>query len=133
MRGYEGIKYKETANLDRRDIAKLMRQDIKALGLSKGFKVSVKIERYSGGGSVNVVVTAVPEGFIRLAPPRWEFQPYSARLNPEAADLIVKLQNVWMSYNYDHSEIETDHFNYRFAGRVEYDRDLLDNSPRQED
>jgi hypothetical protein len=48
--------------MDTKEIAKLIRKDLKAMG---GFKFSVTMERFAGGSSINVAVMESPARLIR--------------------------------------------------------------------
>lgn len=53
----QGSKY--NADLDVAQVAKLVRQDLKA-ALPRGVKTTVRIHRYAGGQSLNVAIVAFP-------------------------------------------------------------------------
>jgi hypothetical protein len=133
---FEGSRFQATKNMSRADIAKLFRQDIKEAikcgFLPNGLKVSVRTSEFSGGGSINVRVTAVPEGLPLLFIPR----AYSDFCNPhtycempilstQAAALVQKLDSMLQQYNFDNSDIETDYFHMRFCSSIDIDRDLI--------
>jgi hypothetical protein len=123
---FEGSKYRQTANLTRTEIAKLMRADIKALNLSKGFKISVRCESYSGGGSIDIRVLAVPAEFL-LIESLSDGLCQRRTLTPAAKSLLASLKAIHSAYKYDDSDIMTDYSHCRYYGAAEYHYELLDN------
>lgn len=123
-----GAKYEASRDLDIAEIAKRMRADIKALDLGKGFKISVRIQRYSGGQSIDVRVQAVPAGFKILSDKAasWIKQFPNDRhrmpLSPEEAAsaewwmLRQQLEQIHGAYNRDNSDSMCDYFHRRYYG-----------------
>ncbi|MFN3991221.1 MAG: hypothetical protein ACK4IS_13295 [Erythrobacter sp.] len=123
-----GAKYDATRDLDIKEIARRMRADIAALGLAKGIKVSVRIQRYSGGQSIDISVTALPAGFKVLSkkaaswkkqfPNRLHDMPCAGRAaqSDELRDLLGKLNAIHSAYNRDNSDRMTDYFDVRYYG-----------------
>lgn len=97
-----GRLYWRTRNLDIKDIAKRMREDIKAKGWGKKVKVSVKIGRYAGGQSIDITAN----------------MPAGARA-PEPATVRLDLEYIHRSYNYNASHGMYDYISCRYQGRVE--------------
>lgn len=149
-----GHRYDETRHLDIKEIAKLIRQDIKAAikagELPKGLKTSVRIERYAGGQSLDIGVKdlgGVPlfsDDAIRNLK---EFGTYQTTHDPYHEDhikiytsqveiILDKLSQIQDSYNRDNSDSMTDYFDVRFYGHVrvdwEYERDLRQSIVDQE-
>lgn len=123
---FEGSKYRQTANLTRTEIAKLMRADIKALKLPRGFEISVRTETFSGGGAIRICVMAVPADFLLIE--SLSDGLYQRRtLTPAAKRLLASLKDIHSSYQYDDSDIMTDYFHCRYYGDAEYHYELLDN------
>jgi len=122
---FEGSKYRQTANLPRTELAKLMRADIKALKLPKGFKISVRTESFSGGGAIRICVMAVPEGF-NLIESLSDGLCQRRTLTPAAKRLLASLKAIHSAYQYDDSDIMTDYFHCRYYGDAEYHYELLD-------
>lgn len=128
-----GSKHDATRNLDIAEIAKRMRTDIKALGLASGIKTSVRIQRYSGGQSIDVRITALPDGFRilseKFASWRKQFPEREHRFPGGAAEqrsaeyhqLVEQLQRVHGAYNRDNSDSMTDYFDVRYYGSVGLD------------
>lgn len=81
-----GSKY--VAGMDLKDIAKLVRADLKAKFC--GFTFSVRVERYSGGQALHVDIKAVPVGVLNATRP----------------ELFKRVQAVVDAYNYDNCEDE---------------------------
>ena len=131
-----GAKHDATRSLDIAQIAALVRKDIadtqKRGDLPKAMKASVRIQRYSGGQSLDVRVTALPADFPMFSPTfleharaggnRNDFTGYWADVqSDEVKDLISKLQAIRGAYNRDNSDSMTDYFDYRFGGNAEID------------
>jgi len=127
-----GAKYEATRNLDITEIAKRMRADIKALNLRPGFKVAVRTQRYSGGQSIDIRVTALPDDFRVYSEARasWDKQfPNSYRPplsvadqhSPEYNEVKAKLEAIHNAYNRDNSDSMTDYFDTRYYGSVNFE------------
>ena len=128
-----GPKYDKT--LSRVEIAERFRQDVKAAissdALPKGLKLSVRTKGYSGGGSIDVTIKAVPAGFRILSLARLQEDATNRRgaapepwATPEARTLLDQLDKMLNAYNFDGSDIQSDYFNVRFYGGVEFDSRL---------
>lgn len=126
-----GKKYER--DLDISEIAKRVRKEIKA-ELPKGFKVSVRISRYSGGQSLDAEIKAVPPGFVINNPervrleeedPNWVTRAGAYPIFSEEATKVEKtIKGIIEAYNYDGSEIQVDYFDVNFYGHVSWDYDL---------
>jgi hypothetical protein len=125
--GTTGSKYEVTKDLDLAQVAKLVRADIKATQkagfLPAGLECSVRISRYSMGQSLDVRITAAP--FVVYVP---EHQvdanrdagvrcPFLTRSAVAAFDVIEAIVE---AYNRDRSDTQSDHFDVRFYGHVEF-------------
>lgn len=127
----EGSNYAQTADLDIKEVAKLIRKDLKTH--YKGYKFSVRISGFSGGQSLGVVIKEIPDS-LTLYNPEWLQQirttghyPYDlARNSPEAIQLCKDIRSIVQSYNYDGSDSQTDYFNVRFYTHVDFDSDLFE-------
>ena len=131
-----GAKHDATRNLDIAEIAKRMRADIKALNLPTGTKTSVRIQRYSGGQSIDLRITGLPEGFQLLSDKhaswRKQFPNQEHRFPGGVEDqrseayhqLKQQLERVHGAYNRDNSDGMTDYFDRRYYGSVELDWQL---------
>lgn len=97
--------YWRTRNLDLRDIARLMRADIKARGWGSNVKTNVKIQRYAGGQSIDIKATIAP-----------------GNTHPEPATVRLDLEYIHRSYNYIASHGMYDYISCRYQGRVEIER-----------
>jgi hypothetical protein len=128
---FRGSKFEATRSLDVKEIAKRMRADIKALGLGAGFKCAVRIDRFSGGQSIDIRVT-VPDDFKFWAEPRvsWFKQfgdngrfpgPMEDQYSPEFIAMKERLDAVHNSYNRDNSDSSSDYFCVRYYGSVNFD------------
>jgi hypothetical protein len=131
---FKGSKYAATRDLDIKEVAKRMRDDIKALKLRAGFKVAVRIQRFSGGQSIDVRVSSVPADFVFWsdAYASWYKQfgdNHSHRFpgrggeqkSAEYASVEERLKEIHDSYNRDNSDSSSDYFNVRYYGDVNFD------------
>jgi hypothetical protein len=98
---YTGSKY--DPNLDLAEIAKRIRGEIKVLGV----KASVRIERYGGGGSIDIDVREAP---FRLV--------VDDDLTPEAEVLTARIEDIARAYNFDQSDGFTDYYHVNFSCEV---------------
>lgn len=113
MDTWYGSKYEETKDLDIKDIAKLVRGDIKAAvktgALSDLLRYGVRIERFSGGQSIDV----------RIA---WKQPPEDAerRLHEHARAncWLETLKGIVDAYNFDGSDMQSDYFRVRFYSHI---------------
>lgn len=117
-----GSKYTATQDLDIKEIAKLVRADIKvaiAEGvLLAGIKCSVKIDRYSMGQSLDVYVTAFPEQiwtdeFI-TSNPLVLFE--GERMTAIARSTVRVLERMVAAYNQTDIDSQSDYHCVRFHG-----------------
>ncbi len=130
---FEGSKYKQ--GVDVKDIAKLVRKDIKNLIEKKIIptgKYSVKIDRYAGGRSLDVTInefdatvysTEAETHFLNQG--TWDnfnqsnglsAQTYSAT----ALKTLEEIENVLKSYTRDASDSQVDYFNVNFYSNVSF-------------
>jgi hypothetical protein len=122
----EGSKYQATRDLDIAEIAKLVRKDIKAaqaLGLLPAEATfAVRIDRFSGGQSLDVTLTGMPDTWTYVSPglePDYaNYVPAHGGYTDEAEAAIKTLRSIVFTYNYDGSDIQSDYFNVRFYGHV---------------
>lgn len=115
---------------DAADIAKRIRQDIKAM-LPPGFKPSmftVRSSKYSMGQSIKIGVKEVPEGFRLFESEATEDQYGDKRypMTRDAVALLKALKAIGNAYRYDNSDSQTDYFDTNFYFDAGYDRDLMD-------
>jgi hypothetical protein len=119
-----GSKY--DGSLDVKEIAKLVRADIKQAvkdGTLPGapVKYSVRIERFSMGQAINIRIknwpgpTTLPQDFTH--------DKYGAfqGLTPEANAAKATLQAILDAYNHDGSDVQSDYFDVNFYGGAEFD------------
>jgi len=121
-----GNKYGETKDLDLRDVAKLVRKDLKAT-FGKAWKFSVRIERYSMGQSLNVEITKAPCSLYHKATSPRAVAYHQTSERTQAADLAIKTVNdITDAYNYDDSDSQSDYYSKRFAAyaQIDYSLDL---------
>jgi hypothetical protein len=121
-----GAKYNDLLSsdggwVDVKDIAKAIRADIKAAvksGDIPAVKYSVRIDRFSGGQSINVTISGIPNARIERE------HPYGGTVvaNSDEANLVQhKVQAMVDAYNHDGSDSQTDYWDVRFYGFVSID------------
>jgi len=132
-----GAKYQETRDLNRTQIAALIRTDIKAAvadgRLPKG-KYSVKTENWSMGGAIEVRIREFSRPFLTLEYVAWyldeekigfrggKTRPVEHTAEGKAALYLLRV--IMDSYNYDGSDSQSDHFDVRFYGHPEFASEL---------
>lgn len=131
---FVGIKY--SSSLDVAEIAKMIRQDLKA-AIAKGelpkIKTSVKISRFAGGKSIDVTVKDVPKGFLIY---NWDYLAEKQK-NPhgpcpyhwhseEAAEVLDKIKGIMRTYLRSDIDSMTDYYNVSFWDHQDFDSDLTD-------
>lgn len=117
-----GTKY--NADLNLRDIAKLVRKELKTT-FGPAWKFSVRIRRFAGGQSMDVTVTDAPAVLYRLAGADERYPDYP--VHSDAGELATKTaQAILDSYNRQDIDSMTDYFNVHFYGSVSIDSDLRD-------
>lgn len=130
----------DKTKLPLKEIAVRVRADIKAAikaGKLPAFKVSVRTDYYSMGCSLDVVVKAVPAGYLvaNAAHVAWEMEnphsyfgaaPEAARsnINAQAAKDLATLDAIVRAYHRDDSDMMTDYYSVNFAKRVSFASEL---------
>lgn len=130
---FKGSKYEATKRLSTPEISKLIREDIKSAKkrgqLPAGLKVSVRSDSFSGGSSIDIRITAIPEG-QQLFNPEWaEATDNGRRYNERGLQRYTKAVQGWIdllkeihrSYNRDNSDSMSDYFSVNFYGDVTVD------------
>ena len=128
-------------SLDTAEIAKRIRKEITSLkkngtvrGLPRDAKISVRIDRFSGGSSIDVIVKYLPYNPLNVDRVKWEKEnPHTYvgslhsmdaayhRYNEDGRALKEFLEELLNSYNRDNSDIMTDYFDVNFYGHVRFD------------
>jgi hypothetical protein len=122
-------------NRDIKDIAKLVRADIKSLiadnWLPKGFKCSVKIDRSSTYEALSIVITACP-GFeiYNITRAIEEAQrpngPFTVPfLSNQAREVLTVLERTMAAYNRDDSDLASDYHNVHFYQDAKFASELV--------
>lgn len=123
------------AKRDVKETAQLIRQDIAAaIGaglLPRELKASVRIERYSMGKSINVVVTAAP-GVLILNEARVRHDVETKGLeyttlpmySPEGRSILETLESIANQYQRNRSDSMRDVYDVAFSLSVTFDHDL---------
>ncbi len=117
---------------DTKEIAKLIRADIKRAiesGELPKIKTSVKMDRFSGGSSIDVKVVAVPAGFVRytreyIIANLSHTHDYNTVLTDEASALLKSLERIGKEYHRDNSDSQSDYSDVNFYFGVEFDHDI---------
>lgn len=112
-------------NLDVKEIAKRMRQAIKAeLPLAK---VSVKIRRFAGGQAIDIALQSAPFNCEPLIPmQQWYDQldaqgvmrPWRENFDPQMAEAMALLKDIHGRWNRDNSDGQSDYFDVNYYGGV---------------
>lgn len=129
---FEGSRYAETRDLDIREVAKLVRKDIKAAKkagkLPKELKTSVRISRFAGGQSLDVRLSGIPalnpSYLCALARDPYNHSAvryHIPRLLPAMTEAQKLIKGIVSAYNMDDSDSMTDYFCNRFYSDVEVD------------
>jgi hypothetical protein len=113
-----GSKYEATRDLDIAEIAKRIRKEL-AAAFTGGWKFRVRISRYSMGRSLNVDLLKAPYVLVEKAPDRDEGM-IQWQLNARGKLAEEKAKGIVDAYNYDRSEPESDYFDSRFNGGVDF-------------
>jgi hypothetical protein len=112
-----------------RDIAKLIRADIKAAvaeGKLPKAKYSVTTESYSGGSSINIRIQDLPGAWVPLTEQerveqeaRYGYIGHETKLSPEAAAALKIVEGFHWDYNYNGSNSQIDYFDVNYYGHAE--------------
>lgn len=112
-------------NLDVTEIAKLMRQAIKAE--LPGVKCSVRIQRYSGGRSINITLLEAPFNCEPVIPMQQWYEdhdrqgiqrPWRENFDPAMVEAMAKLKDIHGRWNRDNSDSMSDYFDVNYYGSV---------------
>jgi len=137
----QGSKYTATKDLSMVEIAARIRADMKAAQktgtIPASIKLSVTTKLYSGGGSIDVKITALPTGFKvwnpdyaawRRANPHDGWPPFTVdqQNSPEYRSLLQRLKAIHGAYNRDNSDGMSDYFDRRYYGDVGLEWRLAD-------
>ena len=131
QRNFEGSKYQSTKDLSIREIAALIRKDLKKYSAKDGYKFSVRSEVFRGGQSIAVTIRSIPEGFTVETPEfvTWRDQnPHSSyfsapqRYSDELTALIDDVKDIVNAYNFDDSDSSSDYF-HNFHDSIRLDLD----------
>lgn len=120
-------------NLSTKEIAALVRQEIKQevkAGTLPKAKYSVRMDYFSGGSSIDVVIRELPFPILNekriereARDPNHRFQAYGSEpyYTEQAAALLEKIKVMLSAYNFDDSDSQTDYFHVKFYGDVKFD------------
>ena len=128
-----GAKYQKRRDI--KDIAKLVRADIKAAIRAKTLpeaKYSVSIHRYSMGQSLRINVSALKTPYLMQNPERvmadflnpHEY-PRHSQFSERGNAYLSELQDIVNAYNFDGSDSSIDYFNVNFYSRINFDSQYL--------
>lgn len=119
--GTEGTKYQATKELCTKEIAVLIRKELKS-PVFAGLKFSVRSEY----NHIRVEITDAPENFEVINP---EFEAKfqagentynTSRFNDNANALISMVEGIVSSYNYNDSNSQIDYFSVNFYSSVSF-------------
>jgi hypothetical protein len=112
-----------------RDIAKLIRADIKAevaAGRLPKATYSVTTESYSGGSSINISIRHLAGAWVPLTEQerveqesRYGYIGHQTKLSPEAAAALKIVEGIHASYNYNGSNSQIDYFDVNYYGHAD--------------
>jgi len=111
---YTGNKYEQVKNLDIKEIAKLVRQDLKKF---KDCKFSVSIERFSMGRALNVTLVWSSD-LKKFTTFKSEYCDLKVVFEPSFKN---ELENIIKQYNFDKSDSQTDYSHVNFYTSLEID------------
>lgn len=128
-----GKKY--DSKLSSKDVAKLVRDEIKTLKkageMPAGVKTSVRYESFAGGSSIRISIKDTP---FNVYNPEWvaydienphsSYTPHIPRFSDEARKLKASLEAMLNAYNHDGSDAMVDYFDVKFYSSVDFDWDL---------
>lgn len=117
-----GTLYQQTKNLNFKEIAKLIRTDLKNT-FGKDIKFSVTTKYYAGGKSINVEIKETIRNYLNPLNIKFPNERHSIYIG-EGNELIEQIENIINKYNYDNSDSMTDYFDVRFYSHVWFDYDL---------
>lgn len=119
-----GSKCQATKDLGVKEIAKLIRRDLKAT-FGKAWKFSVCIRRYAGGQAIDVEIKNAPCLLFRKATsPRAQAYHQTTERTAAANLAIETAQGIMDAYNFNDSDCMTDYFSVRFYGSAKIDYSL---------
>ena len=108
-----GAKYDATKDLCLKEIAKLVRKDLKDK-FGSGWKFSVRTRHYAGGRSLDVDVKTSP------TPLRGAHTEEHGWFTPEGAEAHKAIEAILAAYNYDGSNCLIDYYDVRFYSHVSF-------------
>lgn len=124
---YRGSKY--AGYRDAADIARDYRRDVKAAQadpvspVPADARISVRVEKFSGGQAIDVQIRDMPDAWTYVAPgtePDYiNNYPTNGGTTPEATAAIKELERLLNAYNRNNSDPQTDYFDVLFYGRVD--------------
>jgi hypothetical protein len=133
QRNFEGSKYQSTKDLSIREIAALIRKDLKKYPTKDGYKFSVRSDIFSGGQSIAVTIRSIPEGITVETPEfvAWREQnPHSSylsapqRYSNELTALMDDVKDIVNAYNFDDSDSSSDYFHSNFYDSIRLDLEV---------
>lgn len=136
MAAFYGIKY--DSKLTTKEIARLVREQIKREmkdGVLPKMKVSVKMDTFAGGSSINITVKEAP---FRVLNPRHVELEYRNDFSREAMgdrrrepvhteyakSILNHLEDIANQYQRDNSDTQTDYFDVKFYLDVRFDGEM---------
>lgn len=133
QRNFEGSKYQSTKDLSIREIAALIRKDLKKYPTKDGYKFSVRSEVFRGGQSIAVTIRSIPEDIAvetsefvtwREQNPHSSYLGAPQRYSDELTALIDDVKDIVNAYNFDNSDSSSDYFHQNFYDSIRLDLDV---------
>lgn len=118
----EEQKGEETKNFNIKDIAKLVRKDLKET-FGKDFKFSVTISHYSMGQSLNISILTSPRNYLNPIRVKDTNSDESIYIK-EGFEVLDKVESIVNQFNYDNSDSMTNYFDVNFYSNIIFDYDL---------
>ena len=136
-----GSKYDATRDLDIKEIAKLVRADIKQAikvgRLPKGTKTSVKIDRFSMGQALDITIKAIPctiynPNYVKATAnftdyhcdEASEIRQNEGQFSRDLQSAMKALESIGHAYNRSNNDSMSDYSDNRFYLHVKVDYDL---------
>lgn len=136
---YKFVGPKYDPDLDVVEIAKRVRKDLKRE--YPGCKFSVRIQRFSMGRSLDVIIKHADFQVVnpdwvrfRVENPEWRNAKTNAPelYNTEGEALLKRVKEIVRAYNFDDSDSMSDYYHVNFSQKIEFDHDLDGLIERQE-
>lgn len=99
-----------------KDASRIIRKHLRQQLKETGFKVSVRMQRYSGGSSITIIIKAVPDGFVV----REKNAEGYYQLTPAAKKVRENIDQFAHSFQRSDCDGMIDYFSVNFYIHVQY-------------